>query len=72
MDDAVAYPGATDFFTWARAEGIDLVIISHKTRRPFLGPPHDLHEAARGWVRRFLAAPPRPLIKESAVFFEPT
>jgi hypothetical protein len=72
MDEAAAYPGAIEFFSWARDAGIGLSIISHKTRRPFLGPEYDLHEAARGWVRKFLMAPPRPLIDESCVYFELT
>ena len=70
MDEAAAYPGAIDFFTWARAEGLDLVIVSHKTRRPFLGQEYDLHEAARDWVRKFLVA--QPLIDEADVYFELT
>jgi hypothetical protein len=72
MDDAVAYPGAIDFFTWARAEHMDLVIVSHRTRRPFLGHPYDLHEAARKWVSRFLIDQAQPLIEEDDVYFELT
>lgn len=72
VEEAAAYPGAIDFLTWARAAGLGLVIISHKTRRPFLGHAYDLHEAARGWVRKFLAVPPQPLIDEADVYFELT
>lgn len=72
MEDALAYPGAIDFFSWAQASGNKLVIISHKTRRPFLGHPYDLHEAARGWVRKFLTEQPQPLIQEADVYFELT
>ena len=32
------------------AVGHELVIISHRSRRPYAGPRHDLHAAARGWV----------------------
>ena len=72
MDDAVAYPGAIDFFAWARTEGIDLAIVSHKTRYPFLGHPYNLHDAAREWVTRLLIDRPRPLINEADVYFELT
>ena len=30
----------------------ELRIISHKTRHPYLGPKHDLHAAARGFLER--------------------
>lgn len=72
MDEAVAYPGAIDFFGWAHAAGMSLSIVSHKTRHPFLGHPYDLHEAARGWVRKFLTEQPQPLILETNVYFELT
>ena len=71
MDLAVPYPGFADFVAMARKAGHDLFIVSHKTRYPILGPRHDLHAAARG----FLAG--RGLIGEgkvdpSGVFFELT
>jgi hypothetical protein len=72
MDDAVAYPGAIDFFAWARSENIDLSIVSHKTRHPILGHPYDLHEAARRWVAKILIERPGPLIDEVDVHFELT
>jgi len=71
MDLAAPYPGFADFVAGARETGHELFIISHKTRYPILGPKHDLHAAARG----FLVA--RGLIGEdgidaSHVFFELT
>ena len=72
MDEAVPYPGVTDFLEWAQARGVDLAIISHKTRRPVVGHPYDLHAAARGWVRKFLIEIERPLIDPADVYFEPT
>lgn len=68
MAEADAYPGSLEFIAWARGEGIELWIVSHKTRHPFLGPAHDLHAAARGWVERFLPA----LAAGDRVFFELT
>ena len=52
MDEVQAYPGALEFLKWARDSGIELAIISHKTRHPFIGPKHDLHTAAQRWVDR--------------------
>ena len=52
MDEVQAYPGALEFLKWARSSGIDVCIISHKTRHPFIGPRHDLHAAAQRWVDR--------------------
>jgi hypothetical protein len=72
MDEAVAYPGAIDFFDWARTERIDLAIVSHKTLHPILGYPYDLHKAARGWVGKFLIQTKQPLIDAADVYFEPT
>ena len=68
MDEALAYPGAIEFLRWASAQGIQLYIVSHKTRHPFIGPKHDLHEAARRWVTRHLGDSVEP----TNVFFELT
>ena len=72
MEEAVAYPGVTAFFDSARAAGVFLAIVSHKTRHPFLGYPYDLHQAARGWVSKFLNGEPDPLIEARDVHFELT
>lgn len=48
--DASPYPGVIDFFSAAIRAGISVRIISHKTRHPFLGEPHDLHAAAWNWL----------------------
>jgi hypothetical protein len=72
MDEAQAYPGAMEFLQWASAQGIAVSIISHKTRHPFIGPRHDLHQAARLWVERHLANSARPLVHMGDVFFELT
>jgi hypothetical protein len=51
MDLARPYPGFGDFVVAARALGHELYIVSHKTRRPLLGPEYDMHEAARAFLR---------------------
>ena len=72
MHDAEAYPGAIEFMKLARDRGISMVIVSHKTRHPFLGPKYDLHGAARGWVAKALVEKGENLIDPALVFFEST
>lgn len=50
LKDASPYPGVLAFFRSAISRGIDIRIVSHKTRHPFLGEPHDLHAAAWDWL----------------------
>src|SRR3954463_13809050 len=71
MDEARAYPGALEFLRWATARGIALCIISHKTKHPFVGPRHDLHEAGRRWVAKHLGGE-HALVAAREVFFELT
>ena len=33
-------------------KGVEMTIISHKTRYPYKGPKYDLHEAAWGWLEK--------------------
>ena len=50
MDLVSPYPGFAEFVAAARKAGHDLFIVSHKTRHPILGPKHDMHAAARGFL----------------------
>lgn len=73
MDFASPYPGFAEFVATARKAGHDLFIVSHKTRHPILGPRHDLHAAARGFLtERGLVATGRGQIDPANVFFELT
>lgn len=49
---AEPFPHAREFLTRCRAAGVAVAVVSHKTRWPYRGLPHDLHAAAF----RFLAA----------------
>jgi hypothetical protein len=49
MDLVACYPGVRDFIT-AALENHEVFIVSHKTRDPILGPRHDMHAAARGFL----------------------
>lgn len=66
MDLALPYPGIDRFLSLCYLKQIQVFIISHKTKHPFLGPEYDLHEAASSWLKsqNFSWVPP--------VFFELT
>jgi len=55
---AEPFPGVESAVRAWRAAGHDLVVISHKTRFPALGPQCDLREAALAWLeaRKWFAA----------------
>ena len=72
MDDAEPYAGVIDFLSWARDADMEMAIISHKTRHPFIGPKYDLHEAARKWVIDHVNDNNGSFIKPDSVFFEIT
>ncbi|WP_316161966.1 hypothetical protein [Bradyrhizobium sp. SZCCHNRI20481] len=73
MDLVSPYPGFAEFVDAARAAGHDLFIVSHKTRHPILGPKHDMHAAARGFLtdRGLMGSAPGQIAPER-VFFELT
>jgi len=73
MDLVSPYPGFAEFVTAARKAGHDLFIVSHKTRHPILGPQHDMHAAARGFLTdRALMGASETQIAPERVFFELT
>ncbi len=72
MAEADAYPGVLDFLKWARAGGIEICIVSHKTKHPFIGPSYDLHQAARHWIERNLIDDKGALLPAEQIFFELT
>jgi len=52
MIEAEPFPGVLDFFERAKQAGVELRIISHKTKHPFKGPKYDLHDATRHWLSK--------------------
>jgi hypothetical protein len=73
MDLVSPYPGFAEFVAAARKAGHYLFIVSHKTRHPILGPKHDMHAAARGFLtdRRLIGTEPGQVAPDN-VFFELT
>ncbi|SMP79543.1 hypothetical protein SAMN06295888_13219 [Desulfonatronum zhilinae] len=71
--EAVACDGALAALSVLRQKGVRMRLISHKTRTPYLGPPHDLHQAAWGWLERHGFFAQNGLgWSEDQVFFEQT
>ena len=52
MHFATPYPGVREAVSQLRQEGHEVFVVSHKTRVPYLGEPHDLHAAAWEWLER--------------------
>jgi hypothetical protein len=73
MGEARPFDGALETITSIKAAGHRVVIVSHKTRYPFLGERHDLHAAARRWLEVMGFFDPQGLaFQDTDVFFEPT
>lgn len=71
MSEAPPFPGVREFLLAARVAGKSLVIVSHRTRRPYAGPAADLHESARSWIRsRLVDEQGRPLLDDHDVYLE--
>jgi hypothetical protein len=52
MHRADAFPGAVKFIGDRISAGCLVYIVSHRSRHPYLGPPHDLHAAALAWLEQ--------------------
>jgi hypothetical protein len=52
MCDADLFPGVAEFFKTARGHAVTMYIISHRTRYPYKGLPHDLHQSAFEWLEK--------------------
>jgi len=50
ITDAVLFPGVKEFLAQCREAGVQVTIISHKTRYPYRGERHDLHAAAHTFL----------------------
>lgn len=50
MSEAELFPGVLDFFRACRNANVELAIVSHKTRYPYLGERYDFHAAANRWL----------------------
>ncbi|MEM8495093.1 MAG: hypothetical protein AAF663_06855 [Planctomycetota bacterium] len=65
ITDASPFPGAVDTIANLTGAGIETHIVSHKTKTPYRGEPHDLHAAARAFLNHHGVSP--QLIPEQRV-----
>lgn len=73
MREADPFPSALETIDSWKRNGHRVVIISHKTRYPFLGEKYDLHAAARGWLEmNGFCDPNRIGLDPNDIFFELT
>lgn len=54
MRYAQPFEGAISTMQHLVDQGHELVIVSHRSRRPYAGRPHDLHKAAKDWIKYHL------------------
>lgn len=54
MRYAEVYKGALETMLKLKALGHELFIVSHRSRTPYAGPAHDLHAAARAWIKEMI------------------
>jgi len=54
MRYAKPFDGAIETMIHLRLCAHEMVIVSHRTPRPYAGPQYDLHQAARKWITRYL------------------
>ena len=52
IHEAEETKGVIEALKYLQKEGIEMVIISHKTRYPYKGPKYDLHESAWNWLEK--------------------
>ena len=50
MSLAVPFEGALEFVRECGLAGVEVAIVSHRTRHPYAGPSYDLHSSARHWL----------------------
>jgi hypothetical protein len=73
MWDVLPFPDVLEFFTRCKRQGVEVCIISHKTRYPFQGPRYDLHQAAYAWLENYgFYDPSRIGLLPDQVYFEQT
>jgi hypothetical protein len=61
-----------DFLRQCRSAGVTVAVVSHKTRIPYRGEPHDLHVAAFRFLETHGFFGPDTGLSPDRVFLEPT
>lgn len=73
MAQARPFAGVLEAFRALKKAGAAIFVISHRTKHPFSGPPHDLHAAAHAWLHKTVAfGDASSPLDEDRIFFETT
>jgi len=70
---AEPFSGVKSVLRYLSDRELPMCIVSHKTRRPYIGEPWDLHTAARDWLeKQGFHDTNNLMLSENSVFFELT
>ena len=69
MNHALPFEGAIAAINKLKDTGHTLKIVSHRSRYPYAGTMHDLHNAAHAWIERNLEIDGRPLFDRADIHF---
>lgn len=73
VSEAKKSRGMFDVLKKANKTNINLFIVSHKTKTPYLGPKYDLHNAAKSWLEKNLFFEKKGInMSRENVYFEVT
>ena len=72
MVHAKPFPAALEMIGAIQQAGHKTVIISHRSKHPYLGPKHDLHISARQWIKKHLVFKGNALIPERDIHLNET
>ena len=50
INEALPFSDMFEVLTNIKNKGIQMCLVSHKTKTPYMGEPHDMHAAALGWL----------------------
>jgi len=67
MHYAEPFEGAIETMSKLMAAGHEMAIVSHRSCKPYAGPPYDLHQAAHEWVTNRLKK--NNLFEDNQVYF---
>jgi len=70
--DAEPWPGIKDFLRRCQELDVRVTVVSHKTRHPYRGEKHDLHEAAHAFLDTHGFYTSTGGLSPDRVFLEPT
>ena len=64
---AEPFEGAIETMIHLKSCAHEMVIVSHRSLKPYAGPPHNLHQAAREWIETRLCK--HDLFSDGSIYF---